>query len=47
MRALLVREWPALSYLFDLKPWHADLLSVAELMEYRRQAAEWMKAQKK
>lgn len=43
IRALLLREWPALSYLFGLHPWDVERLNVLELTEYREQAQQLMK----
>lgn len=37
-RALLLEEWPVLSYLFHIRPWEVDMLSTVELNEYLSQA---------
>lgn len=45
MRRALLADWPDLSRLYDLKPWHTDLLSVDELNAYLANLAAWRAAQ--
>jgi hypothetical protein len=42
IRALLLKEWPALSHLFGIRPWETDMLSTTELSEYIRQGRGYL-----
>ena len=41
MRRALLLEWPALTVIYGLMPWHVERLTWDELEQYRRQAAEF------
>lgn len=40
MRAALIESWPALSYLFGIRPWEMGQLSPQELVVYVEAAAD-------
>lgn len=47
MRAKLLKVWPALSYMYGLKPWDIGRLSAAELLVYLDDLEETNRARMK